>query len=1741
MAAKQNYSPTLSLETVRNNQTSTPTSSTPHSQQQQYIEERSSSSIDAHTSVNTMSNNNARHSPIATSPNSNRDNFDEDNDNMQSSPVNPNSITNLNLSNTSISLSHSSSNRLHSDTNYPPPDYHATSSTHNMTGESYHAHYNIPHRSPINENDEQENQEYNLQAQLEDDADICDENGDPKFPLDDLIKLEEQLNQTRWVVPVLSDGELIKCLRAAIKLAKHKLDIKSEPCQRFIRDSLVNSFTKILCDEAVQMWKLEIFKHIYQNSMLFIHLCVLKLEDDCLPLLDVLGMLMNPTCRYHQSNLSRQSDYQLPDNIEPFASSDYRGTQRGWLVDFINRFGVLGGFEKVHSRFISTELHPKLTISIVVLLLKPWGLCHDYLTPNTVKKYFFPIISIVPDFLDQLSESDLKFETKTEPKSDTLSTVIKWLRSLASRIPDNDKSCRSLDALRLKMILRILKTNSFSGKMNALNEVNKLIMSLNINQRTQSLRSDDYETLTADKLIQWIQNNEILDIVLRDCLHQPQYVEKLEKILRFIIKEQALTKDDLDKIWNSSCGKHEAIEKNVHDLLAKLAWDFSPEQLDHLFECFRRSWTRASKKQREKLLELIRRLAEDDKEGMMANKVLELLWTIAHDDRLPNEIVDQALNAHLKILDYSCLQEKEKTKLSWIEKFMDEVKHDHGHVIISLRQIREICMQFHEYAFSQNIPRMVSGPHSRQHVIVALEKNHQLIEVVTKNLCQYMKNAKIYKESPKATSPEDYYPDNRFNHIQQIQERLSFLKFILKEGHLYLVADYSKSIWTCLAEEAVYPNDRELCFRWFAELVSEDSDIEPKANQDFFENHVMKLEPNLLTELGMSCFDRFFKTVNAQLRKLVLKRRSIRLQNDEDLVGIEYLWKLILNGSDEVAERGITLIKEIYTNISPQLKKEHKRIHETFISECFERLRTLYDSIKAMNKEHDSKHVFNHKINSLIRILIVLREYMLECDNSYHKERLVLPMSRAFRGRQVTIIVRVNQSQNRPADEFEHLHHSNETWGQIRRSIYHRFKTTYGIIELHRNNELIHPCDDNKTLAQTETRDRLTIIARWVQHQSQAGSSGESSSSESNDNNNNSSSSHHSRVLENPDLSVESTLPSVIFSQKHSYCKFLIDLADLGCIEQNNRLRDTARQILDIIPLDKTITLQLNNYIHQSSSGEQIASDDILKRLEMFYFHTTTTSQLLYNLKATHIGLMPATACHHIAANPNQMTSVEALHVRFLYGGGLTCLLNILVGQPLPTISPTTSRSSITVTSSFRHSSIDSSSLKSIYLVVVYICKRLLTILGYYQCKLSNIQDYILILESMLQTVPTLALITVNNAGEQLQQHVPLSLEQKIASCLVLNKSEYPIPKSSFLQYTHLLALIRLIWCLAADNSGKNRKTMTATLETYLTSDFDTIHKHFKQDHVAVNLRTDENIVDDEEDDEEDDESQILVCREALEILSLSIVLVHTSIEKLIHEPFFENFLIDLILYCRHQLIRHTAYEQFFLLASRASTGEKVLQYIIHIQFKLLDKTSKFRDDLQIYSQQSNEYFLLLCRLLSFALANQVIPPDIDKQLNDEIDWLKNVTIKSQRQLTLMNDQLLKGHLNVAKELLAFQNSERKSYYGITQSLIEELIEQFLFPASTLLCHFRRKRLQQRQSQQNVLHENSNDDEMDLLKEPPVAICQTPQTSQAAFDLLVVLGTNCIDNLKLIDEYITDLFYTVPDSTLSEWDFSPPV
>lgn len=57
------------------------------------------------------------------------------------------------------------------------------------------------------------------------------------------------------------------------------------------------------------------------------------------------------------------------------------------------------------------------------------------------------------------------------------------------------------------------------------------------------------------------------------------------------------------------------------------------------------------------MLQLVRRLAEDDKEGTMALKVLDFLWHLAHQEAVPLDIVDIALDAHKMILHMGCFKD----------------------------------------------------------------------------------------------------------------------------------------------------------------------------------------------------------------------------------------------------------------------------------------------------------------------------------------------------------------------------------------------------------------------------------------------------------------------------------------------------------------------------------------------------------------------------------------------------------------------------------------------------------------------------------------------------------------------------------------------------------------------------------------------------------------------------------------------------------------------------------------------------------------------------------------------------------------------------------------------------------------------------------------------------------------------------------------------------------------------------
>lgn len=244
----------------------------------------------------------------------------------------------------------------------------------------------------------------------------------------------------------------------------------------------------------------------------------------------------------------------------------------------------------------------------------------------------------------------------------------------------------------------------------------------------------------------------------------------------------------------------------------------------------------------------------------------------------------------------------------------------------------------------------------------------------------------------------------------------------------------------------------------------------------------------------------------------------------------------------------------------------------------------------------------------------------------------------------------------------------------------------------------------------------------------------------------------------------------------------------MGCKENNIRLRDTARHILDLVPVDPHAKSTFTNCF----AAQKPNCEESFNRLNNFYFHVSPT-QMLYNLKTTLIKLVPATSLH-------ENNDIDALYIYFLNNGGLTCLLNILTQKQFTDQCDTITR-------------------KSIYLTVLCILRRFLIILGYYQLKTTNSPIYHESLDQILNLMP---ITTIVNE----QQHTTVPLERRITSLVLQHITTYPIPKNSFLQYEHILELIRLIWCLASNSKQ-------SSFEVNLKNDFNAVHKSFKQENVS--------------------------------------------------------------------------------------------------------------------------------------------------------------------------------------------------------------------------------------------------------------------------------------------------------------------
>lgn len=127
--------------------------------------------------------------------------------------------------------------------------------------------------------------------------------------------------------------------------------------------------------------------------------------------------------------------------------------------------------------------------------------------------------------------------------------------------------------------------------------------------------------------------------------------------------------------------------------------------------------------------------------------------------------------------------------------------------------------------------------------------------------------------------------------------------------------------------------------------------------------------------------------------------------DDPDLIGMDYLWRVIINASDDIAARAIEIMREVTTNLGPRLTLDSDQFHDTFMSECSDRLRVHFDNVNILMHQDlvndietaESKRMISrlqHEAIRMCRVMRILQEYVSECDGDFAHERSILPLHR---------------------------------------------------------------------------------------------------------------------------------------------------------------------------------------------------------------------------------------------------------------------------------------------------------------------------------------------------------------------------------------------------------------------------------------------------------------------------------------------------------------------------------------------------------------------------------------------------------------------------------------------------------------------------------------------------------------------------------------------------------------------------
>jgi ubiquitin C-terminal hydrolase len=637
-------------------------------------------------------------------------------------------------------------------------------------------------------------------------------------------------------------------------------------------------------------------------------------------------------------------------------------------VGIVNRFCECGGIDAMQARGQRGGMPPR----VLRLYMRAIYGVRDLLVPELLQTAVSSFTQFI--FAAVLGMSDEGLKAMRESDLDDILLKMGPLLYKSPSAAARASARETIDKFALDMALMYLRSSQLQKRLVGLSKIKDMIgmaEHAHLMQQQQQRQYQHYqrpqerqEQWADTKYIgSWLLEHKIVEELLGDNMHT-ELVKRSGKILNFLASWSYMKRAWLMLLHTATIGVHEAVRRAIFGRTVDLVLDLTQDDRIYLFECvsslpyeaYDEMWLYL-------VFDFTRNVLRVDRAARSSRRPLEqahylrsgldqnsfgfgTLWDFVQDSpdtaKVQPELTDVAVGLLVRLWSES---EFEGERAGMMQRCIDNLKTNISipQSLQLLERAIRIFPQTQKAWFSSANQRSIWG------VIEHFNTHHALLDLFFDDLVLY--HQKILSQMEATSSVDDKLENCRYSHLQQVQTRLNFLTFCLKNSSLVLNEHQSAVLWLCLVEQSVSDASRDVTFEWLSTLQhsTKMNQADPPGTscafvslpsevvRFVFMKKMTALDSPTLTLPGFRVFRQYFYHVNDRAKLIKSVGGAWYTIAPDHLVGVMQLWAIARQAQDEEVGRGaINLLNQLHHNLSSKLKTKAEVIRAAFVRRCLE-------------------------------------------------------------------------------------------------------------------------------------------------------------------------------------------------------------------------------------------------------------------------------------------------------------------------------------------------------------------------------------------------------------------------------------------------------------------------------------------------------------------------------------------------------------------------------------------------------------------------------------------------------------------------------------------------------------------------------------------------------------------------------------------------------------------------------------